>query len=124
MFISLEVLNRKRGKMAVKERQLDQTKHNLTNLDKYADFVAAAKSQSSVSGLTHNHYKYPARFSPEFAAAAIRAFSQKGDLVLDPFVGGGATAVEGMVAGRKVIVNDLNPLGTFVTNVKTSRLNN
>ena len=34
-------------------------------------------------GLTHGFYKYPARFSPVFASAAIRAFTEPGDLVLD-----------------------------------------
>jgi hypothetical protein len=41
------------------------------------------------AGHTHNFYRYPARFSPQFARAAVEAFSAPGDTVLDPFVGGG-----------------------------------
>lgn len=42
---------------------------------------------------THEFYRYPARFTPEVARAAIDAFTEPGELVLDPFVGGGTTLV-------------------------------
>lgn len=70
----------------------------------------------------HEFYRYPARFSPAFARAVIAAFSQPGDLVLDPFGGGGTTAVEALQAGRQCLVADLNPLATFITRVKTCPL--
>ena len=70
----------------------------------------------------HEFYRYPGRFSPAFARAAIDAFSQPNDLVLDPFVGGGTTAVEALVSGRRSLVADLNPLAIFVTRVKTRPL--
>lgn len=70
----------------------------------------------------HEFYRYPARFTPRFARAAIDAFSNPGDLVLDPFVGGGTTAVEALVSNRPSIVSDLNTLATFVTRVKTTPL--
>lgn len=70
----------------------------------------------------HEFYRYPAKFSPVFAAAAIEAFTEPGDLILDPFVGGGTTAVEGFRLARRVIAADLNPLAAFVTRVKTTRL--
>lgn len=67
----------------------------------------------------HEYYRYPARFSPEFAAAAINAFSEPGDLVADYFLGGGTTLVEARLAGRVGFGSDLNSLATFVSNVKT-----
>jgi len=70
----------------------------------------------------HEFYRYPGRFSPAFTRAAISVFSQKDDLILDPFVGGGTTAVEALVSGRRSLVADLNPLATFVTRVKTRPL--
>ena len=54
---------------------------------------SAATASDTVSGLTHNFYRYPARFSPLFAREVIRAFSRPGDLVFDPFMGGGTTLV-------------------------------
>ena len=81
---------------------------------------AAARDSNPVLGLTHNFYRYPARFSPRFAAAAIREFSGPGNLVLDPFMGGGTTVVEAMVAGRRVIGADVNSLAVFIARVKTT----
>lgn len=83
---------------------------------------AAARDVSPVSGWTHNFYRYPARFSPQFAAAAIRHFSKRGDVVLDPYMGGGTSVVEALVAGRQVVGNDLNSLATFVVKVKSTPL--
>src|SRR5215472_820677 len=70
----------------------------------------------------HEFYRYPGRFSPAFARAAIEAFSQPADLILDPFVGGGTTAIEALLSHRRSLVADLNPLATFVTRVKTRPL--
>lgn len=45
----------------------------------------------------------------------IKNFSQPGDIVLDPFGGGGVTLVEALMLGRKAIHIDLNPLSVFIT---------
>lgn len=82
----------------------------------------AALNQNPITGLTHRFYKYPARFSPVFARAAIDAFSEPGQVVLDPYMGGGTTVLEAMVAGRKAVGADLNSLARFVTQVKTAPL--
>ncbi|MGE3180113.1 MAG: DNA methyltransferase [Phycisphaerae bacterium] len=83
---------------------------------------AAARDAAPVSGWTHNFYRYPARFSPQFAAAAIRHFSKPDDVILDPYMGGGTSVVEALVAGRQVVGNDLNSLAIFVTKVKSTPL--
>ena len=82
----------------------------------------SASDKKLISGLTHNFYRYPARFSPSFASTAIQLFSKHGDLILDPYMGGGTTVIEAMVAGRRVIGADLNSLAVFVTRVKTTPL--
>lgn len=82
----------------------------------------AARDARPVSGWTHNFYRYPARFSPEFARAAIDQFSCPGDVIADPYMGGGTTIVEGLLAGRCPIGNDLNSLAVFVASVKTTPL--
>lgn len=87
---------------------------NLTRL------VEAARDASPIAGLTHNFYRYPARFSPKLVRATIDAFTEPGDLVLDPFVGGGTTLVEAMVSGRHAIGADISSLATFVSEVKTT----
>jgi len=82
----------------------------------------AARDPSPIAGLTHRFYRYPARFSPSFARAAIEAFTKPGDVVLDPYMGGGTTIVEAMVSGRRGVGSDLNELAVFIANVKVSRL--
>lgn len=82
----------------------------------------AALDKNKVAGLTHQFYKYPARFSPSFARAAIKAFSRPGDVVLDPYMGGGTTPLEAMALGRKAVGSDINSLAVFVAKVKLTRL--
>lgn len=62
------------------------------------------------------------RLLPNFVVAAIGCFSRPSDLVLDPYMGGGTTVAESMLAGRHTIGGDLNSLAVFVTRVKTSLL--
>jgi hypothetical protein len=76
--------------------------------------------QQPVSGLTHSFYKYPARFSPSFARQIILSFSRPGDLVFDPFMGGGTTLVEACALGRRVLGTDINSLAVFLAETKTS----
>lgn len=85
-----------------------------------AALIASARDAEPVRGLTHGFYKYPARFSPSFARAAIETFTQRGDLVLDNHVGGGTTLVEALAAGRHAIGVDVSALAEFVTAVKTT----
>jgi addiction module HigA family antidote len=84
----------------------------------YTSFVDAARYQGPVRGYTHNLYKYPARLSPVLARCAIESFSSVGDVVLDPFVGGGTTLIEARLAGRHAFGADISPLAVFVTSVK------
>jgi 16S rRNA G966 N2-methylase RsmD len=49
----------------------------------------------------------------------IQNFSQKGDLVLDPFGGSGITAIEAMMIDRRAIHLDLNPMSVFLVDSLT-----
>lgn len=79
---------------------------------------SAAADQGVVSGYTHNSYRYPARFSPKLAAALIQTFTTPEELVLDPFLGGGTTAVEALASGRDCFGSDISSLATFVSKTK------
>lgn len=56
----------------------------------------------------------------------IEHYSQKGETILDPFCGTGVTGIEALRLRRKVILMDLNPLATFITNqlIKQIDINN
>lgn len=84
----------------------------------------ALASPRRTSGSTHNFYLYPARFSPQAAAAVISVYSQRDEWILDPFMGGGTAVVEALMAGRKIIGADLNALGHFVATARTTPLSN
>lgn len=83
---------------------------------------AGANNIDRVAGLTHRHYKYPARFSPRFVQSVLDSLSSPGDVVLDPYMGGGTTAVEALASGRSIVGSDVNSLAVFVANAKTNIL--
>src|SRR5690349_24153478 len=85
----------------------------LTSVGSLQELVRAAFSREPVDGLTHTFYRYPARFSPEFARAAIKAFTKPGDVILDPFMGGGTSIVEARALGRRAIGMDISALSHF-----------
>jgi DNA methylase len=85
-------------------------------------FLEAARYQGPVKGVTHNLYKYPARFSPVFARATIECFSSPGDVVLDPFVGGGTAMIEARLVGRNALGSDISSLAVFLTRAKAEPL--
>lgn len=85
-----------------------------------AALIAGSRDASPVRGLTHNFYRYPARFSGSFARAAIEAFSRPGDVIMDPHVGGGTTLVEALALGRSAVGVDISELAEFVATVKTT----
>ncbi len=87
-------------------------------------FLDAVRHQGPVQGNTHNLYKYPARFSPVFARAAIETFTKPGDVVLDPFVGGGTSMVEARLLGRHGFSSDISSLAVFLTRTKSIPLPN
>jgi hypothetical protein len=79
----------------------------------------AINDRNIVSGLTHDIYRYPARFSPVFARTAIELFTEPGDTILDPFMGGSTSLVEALALGRYAVGADINQLSVFLARVKT-----
>ncbi|OFX51317.1 MAG: hypothetical protein A2046_03995 [Bacteroidetes bacterium GWA2_30_7] len=59
-------------------------------------------------------HRYFARRPWNVFRQLIELYSNKGDIILDPFCGGGVTIYEGLVTDRKVVGYDLNPLSVFI----------
>lgn len=59
-------------------------------------------------------HKYFARRPHNVFNQLIEDFSSPGEIVLDPFCGGGVTIYEGVIQNRRVIGCDLNPLSIFI----------
>lgn len=61
-------------------------------------------------------HRYFARRPWNVFKQLIELYSNPGDIILDPFCGGGVTIYEGIKLSRKVIGFDLNPLSIFIVN--------
>lgn len=59
--------------------------------------------------------RYRGNWSPYIPRNVILKYSRPGDLVLDYFVGGGTTAVEAKLLGRRCIARDINPGAVGIT---------
>lgn len=88
---------------------------NLLRLD--WDFETAVTDD-----FTHGIHSYPAKFIPQIPARFISALSRPGELVVDPFSGGGTTGVEALRAGRKFVGIDANPIAVLLGRIKTTPL--
>ena len=68
----------------------------------------------------HGFHSYPARMHPTTAARLVTAISEEGATVLDPFCGSGTVLVEAMLAGRRALGTDLNPIAVLLAQLKTA----
>jgi hypothetical protein len=77
-----------------------------------------AKTIVPVKALPHNApykiHRYFARRPWNAFDAMIEALTKPGDLILDPFAGGGTTIYESAKLGRAAIGCDINPLSNFI----------
>jgi len=65
---------------------------------------------------------YRGNWAPEVPRNLVLRYSKPGDLVLDPFVGGGTTAIEAILLGRNFIGLDVNSAALAFTRRKLRRL--
>lgn len=69
----------------------------------------------------HGFHSYPARAHPETIARLIEDFVPPKGVVLDPFCGSGTVLVEAILAGKKSLGTDLNPLAVMLSKRKVER---
>jgi DNA modification methylase len=79
-------------------------------------------TQKQTSYATHGYHRYPAKFIPQLAARLIEAYSMRGNLVVDPFMGSGTTLVEAKLLGRPSMGVDINPVAHLVAQAKTQAI--
>ena len=68
-------------------------------------------------------HKYFARRPWNVFASLVGQYSSEGEIVLDPFCGGGATVVEAMKLRRRVVGVDVNPIAVYVTRMECAPAN-
>lgn len=72
------------------------------------DVWQISKVTSGAKRSSKERTAHPAQFPLEMIERIVKASSNKNDLVLDPFMGSGTTAVAALANGRKVIGFELN----------------
>lgn len=73
--------------------------------------------------LTHWFYPYKGKFHPQMIRALLNIIGVKeGEIVLDPFVGSGTTALECQLLGINCVGIDISPLCVLMSRVKTESL--
>ncbi|MBI4268079.1 MAG: hypothetical protein HY662_04765, partial [Chloroflexi bacterium] len=83
---------------------------------------------TSPAGVAQDHtpvyliHRYYARRPHNVFSYLISHYTNPGDVILDPFMGGGVTVVEALRLKRKVIGVDINPLAWFVTREEVTNI--
>lgn len=92
----------------------------------YTDYfyiVRKNRTRSVNQYLTHWIYPYKGKFHPQMIRALLNIIGlNKGDTVLDPFIGSGTTALEAQLLGINCIGIDISPLCVLQSKVKTESI--
>jgi len=89
----------------------------------YEKLVQFNQTTSINQYLTHWIYPYKGKFHPQMIRALLNFIKVKeGDLVLDPFLGSGTTALESQVLGINSIGIDVSPVCILISKVKTQSI--
>jgi hypothetical protein len=83
------------------------------------DVPTSEVAEEAARAHVHGFHSYPARMHPLTAKRLIEAFSQPGNVVLDPFCGSGTVLVEARLAHRRAVGVDANPLAVRLATRKT-----
>jgi len=68
-------------------------------------------------------HKYWGRKPHNVVSEYIAAYTQKGDKILDPFMGSGVTVIESAKLERDVVGVDLNPMSKFIVDNTINKIN-
>jgi len=87
----------------------------------YSKLLAYNVTRAFNQYITHWFYPYKGKFHPQMVRALANIIGmQKGETLLDPFIGSGTSAVEGALLGLKTIGFDVSPLCALVSKAKVN----
>ncbi len=120
----LQLLHTEKGVLIEKvpNKQVE-LKHIFEHLEDDPSWVFEDLTQKDTSYATHGFHKYPAKFIPQLARRCIEENTDVDYIVCDPFMGCGTTLIESLVAKRKVVGVDINPVAYLISKVKATPIN-
>ena len=87
----------------------------------HLNFISTiANSPVREKGYTRAYYSYPAKFLSHLPRELIKLFTKEGELIFDPFCGGGTTGLESMLLNRRFVGYDINPFAIHISKVKST----
>lgn len=86
------------------------------------DFMEWTKSVWQMNTESARRVKHPAPFPVELPRRLIQLYTFADDVVLDPFMGSGATAVAALEAGRRFVGYELNPEYAHIAEERIGRV--
>lgn len=93
---------------------------NLSNSEPNDKSIISIQNSEECSKI-HGIGKYPAKFIPDIPAWAIERYSDKGDIIMDPFNGCGTTTLEAQLKGRYSIGMDISPYACLLARAKSRK---
>lgn len=88
------------------------------------NFRKLVGANSGIDRFTHLAHPYPAKllFNIPMLMLNCEQLGGRGDTLYDPFCGSGTVLLEGLLAGRRVLGADSNPLARIISSAKTTPL--
>lgn len=115
------------------EEKVDYKNEVLILLEKYSkskkpiqvNFKELTKGFKMQDRATHQIHTYPAKLLPNIPYFFLNNtyFSVENEVVLDPFCGSGTVLLEAILANKRALGSDANPLATLISRVKTYEYN-
>lgn len=87
-------------------KRVKGSKENTINKEQFMEWTKSIWSMNSESAKRIGH---PAPFPEELPNRLIQLFSFKDDIILDPFIGSGTTAISALKSQRRYVGYDINP---------------
>jgi DNA modification methylase len=89
----------------------------------YSKIVSRNQTRSPNQYLTHWIYPYKGKYHPQMIRALLNVMGAKsGEVILDPFIGSGTTALECQLMGINCVGIDVSKVCLLVSKVKTESL--